>query len=131
MCNSCRPSSLYIIWDNIHILANSMWHAPHPSTWIHFIIESVDSISRDGPRICHTCIHAVCNTLQKVNKSEQINFYFYIYDLCQNTYLSKPLNIHGNNQVCLNKLCNEITKSANFSIFFLPGLTQDRLDLSP
>ena len=46
-------------------------------------------------------------------------------------YLSiKPPNIHGNNQACLNKLCKEITKSANFSIFFLPGLTLDSLDLS-
>ena len=49
-----------------------------------------------------------------------------IYDLCQ-----KPPNFHGNYRVYLNKLCEQITKSAKILIFFLSGLTQDCLDLSP
>ena len=56
---------------------------------IHIIIESVNSISRDGPDMPYNyVIH-----YKKVNNSEQIKakiLNFHIRDLHPNTYLSSP-----------------------------------------
>ena len=94
-----------------------------------YIIESVDSISRDGPDTPY--MWYITKTLITQSNLNFKIFNFHIHNLRQNIYLESPKHIHGNNQVYQNKLCKEITKSAKISIFVFPGLTQDSLDRSP
>ena len=81
----------------------------------------------------HLCIIIDAHTLQnpqKIRLDKFLRFQTYIIMILSTLILLpiKPKNIHGNNHVWLNQVCQKC-ENVNLLSYFLPGLTQDCLEL--
>ena len=119
-----------LIQDKVRVVFKLLYYSFVPKVvWYRYslppafcnILESVDSVSRDGPV---APIHVYAIHYEQPNISEQTKFVV--------IYLSTEYkNVYDNDCICQNQVCKKTAKCHSSKIVFLfPGLTLDCLDNS-